>query len=104
MKELILNYLNKNYRFSYDMFIKNRRTNETLAINELFNNLKKIFSINDINLLDTVYNEWCNQQEILLNNRMVEMQEKLYQQGIEIKVTEADVLRSMEDDYLKNLY
>ena len=52
-----------------------------------------------------VFDIWCDQQTILVNNRIVELQEKLYAAGFNIELTPDQIGKVIADEErLKTLY
>jgi hypothetical protein len=112
VKETILKYLNKNYRFTLSTynsyFIRDRIEECDVKLTDVTKSLKVIFSIDDDTLM-SIIDKWCDQQIILLNNRIVEIREKLYEQGIDIEISVEQMNSMLIDsidtiDYNKILY
>lgn len=109
MKELIKKYLNKNYRFTLSTYnsylLLDRITKVNVHIKELFTMLKKIFNVDDTTLLN-IFEIWAKEQETLINNRIVEIQERLYSTGVTIDIPVDEMNKIIEAEernfYLQN--
>ena len=101
MKTIIIKYLNKNYRFTYSTFssflLKDRVRDEEVRLSDVINSLKTIFTVSDEEIM-TIFDEWSDSQSILLNNRLVEVQERLYKAGITIELSSQQINTLIEDE------
>jgi len=90
MREIILKYLNKNYRLTFATFdnflVKDRINGEDVKLSAVMQSLNVIFDIDENEMLH-IFDDWCDYQNTLLNNRLVEIQEKLYAAGVTIELT-----------------
>ena len=97
MEHIILDYLNKNYRFTlstYNSYFVRDRVNESnIKLADAIISLKDIFSVDD-DMLMSLIDKWCDQQIILLNNRIVHIREELYKKGVDIEIS-VDQMNSM---------
>lgn len=97
MEHIILDYLNKNYRFTlstYNSYFVRDRVNESnIRLADAIISLKDIFSVDD-DMLMSLIDKWCDQQIILLNNRIVHIREELYKKGVDIEIS-VDQMNSM---------
>lgn len=97
MEHIILNYLNKNYRFTLSTyssyFVRDRINDSNVKLVELSKDLREIFLIDDDTLIPLL-DKWCEQQITLLNNRVVQIQEELYKKGISVEIV-VDQMNSM---------
>lgn len=101
MKDIILNYLNKNYRFSLSTpssyIIKGRRGGEDVRLSELIDSLKVIFSIN-YEEISPIIDAWADYQTILINNRIVDIQNRLHKEGITVELSTSQYNILMDDE------
>ena len=101
MKPIILIYLNKNYRFTYSTFtnylIKDRVREEEVKLSDVISSLKVIFTVSDEEIM-AIFDEWADSQSLLLNNRLVEIQERLYKNGITIELSPQQINTLIEDE------
>lgn len=92
--------MNKNYRFSLSTFKSNffigRNGVDDISLKSMISSLKIIFSVTD-DVIMLVLDKWIDFQGILINNRIVEIQEKLYGLGIVIELSEDE-----KDTLLRN--
>jgi hypothetical protein len=97
VEHIILDYLNKNYRFTlstYNSYFVRDRVNESnIRLADAIISLKDIFSVDD-DMLMSLIDKWCDQQIILLNNRIVHIREELYKKGVDIEIS-VDQMNSM---------
>lgn len=97
MEHIILDYLNKNYRFTLSTynsyFIRDRVNESNIKLADAIISLKDIFSVDD-DMLMSLIDKWCDQQIILLNNRIVHIREELYKKGVDIEIS-VDQMNSM---------
>ena len=97
MEHIILDYLNKNYRFTLSTynsyFIRDRVNESNIRLADAIISLKDIFSVDD-DMLMSLIDKWCDQQIILLNNRIVHIREELYKKGVDIEIS-VDQMNSM---------
>ena len=101
MKPIILKYLNKNYRLTYSTFssylLKDRIREEEVKLSDVINSLKNIFTVSDEEIM-TIFDEWADSQSILLNNRLVEIQERLYKIGVTVDLSPQQINTLIEDE------
>ena len=101
MKEIVLNYLNKNYRFNLSTLnsyvIKGRRGEIDIKLSVLITTLKTIFSITDEEIR-VIIDEWADYQTILINNRIVDIRNKLYEMGITVELSPSQFNTIMDDE------
>lgn len=101
MKPIILKYLNKNYRFTYSTFssylLKDRIREEEVKLSDIINSLKTIFTISEEEIM-VIFDEWADSQSILLNNRLVEIQERLYKIGVTVDLSPQQINTLIEDE------
>jgi hypothetical protein len=107
VKDIVLNYLNKNYRFSLStltsFIIKGRRGGEDIRLSELIASLKVIFSIGDEEI-SPIIDTWADYQTILINNRIVDIQNRLYEKGITVQLSPSQLNTLMDDEDAGGLY
>lgn len=88
MDKIILDYLNKNYRVSLNElsdYTLIDRAGDSIRLITVIQSLSVIFAVDEETLFSVV-DKWCETQAIMLNNRVVEMQERLYKVGLNIRV------------------
>lgn len=82
MKQIVLKYLNDNYKFTLSTYVsyklRERLSNDDVSLKEVLSQLDTIFSLSDEELR-TVFEIWCDMKSIEINNLVVDMQDKLYQ-------------------------
>ena len=82
MKEIVLKYLDYNYKFTLSTYVsyklRERLSNDDVSLKEVLNQLDIIFSLSEEELR-TVFEIWCDKKSIEINNLIVDMQDKLYQ-------------------------
>ena len=81
MDKLIYKYFEKNYRLTlstYSSFKLYDRVNDTdIGLKTVLLSLEEMFSVPQ-DKIHEVFERWSDNQAILLNNRIVELQERLY--------------------------
>lgn len=101
MKDIVLDYLNKNYRFSLStlssFMIKGRRGGEDIRLSELIASLKVIFSIGDEEI-SSIIDTWADYQTVLINNRIVDIQNRLYEKGVTVQLSPSQLNIIMDDE------
>lgn len=101
MKPIILKYLKKNYRFTYYTFsnylLKDIVREEEVKLSDIINSLKTIFTISEEEIM-VIFDEWVDSQSILLNNRLVEIQERLYKIGVTVDLSPQQINTLIEDE------
>ena len=101
MKDIVLDYLNKNYRFSLStlssFMIKGRRGGEDIRLSELIASLKVIFSIGDEEI-SPIIDTWADYQTVLINNRIVDIQTRLYEKGVTVQLSPSQLNIIMDDE------
>lgn len=107
MKDIVLDYLNKNYRFSLStlssFMLTGRRGEQDIKLSELIASLKVIFSINDEEV-SSIIEIWADYQTILINNRIVDIQSRLYEKGITTHLSPTQYNIIMDDEDGVSLY
>jgi hypothetical protein len=107
MKEIITKYLDANYRLSVaslkDYKLYNIRENKSETMIGVYKNLGVIFGIATEELAD-IFQPWVEKKAIELNNRITDIQFKIYKAtGVEIKLTAeqlADLIENESYGYL----
>jgi len=101
MKEIVLKYLNKNYRFKVttynDFLIRDRIYDNDEKLSDVIKSIYEIFDISETEAL-SIFDIWCEQQDILLNNRIVVIKEILYKQGIDIELSATQMNELLENN------
>jgi|694.fasta_scaffold16471_10 deoxyribodipyrimidine photolyase len=88
MNNIVLKYLNKNYRFTlktYDNFlVKEIISDNDVKLSEVISLTKLIFMISEEESLK-IFDDWADQQLTFINNRVVELQERLHKNGYSVQ-------------------
>jgi deoxyribodipyrimidine photolyase len=88
MNNIVLKYLNKNYRFTlktYDNFlVKEIISDNDVKLSEVISLTKLIFMISEEESLK-IFDDWADQQLTFINNRVVELQERLHKNGYSLQ-------------------
>ena len=81
MDKLIYKYFDKNYRLTlstYSSFKLYDRVNDTdIGLKTVLLSLEEMFSVPQ-DKIHEIFEKWSDNQAILINNRIVELQERLY--------------------------
>ena len=81
MDKLIYKYFDKNYRLTlstYSSFKLYDKVNDVdIGLKQVLLSMEEMFSISQDNIHE-VFERWSDNQAILINNRIVELQERLY--------------------------
>jgi hypothetical protein len=59
--------------------------------------LKETFTMDETQLMD-IFGKWSESQEILMNNRIVEIKERLYAMGVTIELSVDQMNTIIEDE------
>ena len=101
MREIILKYLNSQYRFtlstyvSYELYDKIEHRSVRLA--EGINSIKIIFGINEEELMK-IFDEWADENGTKLQNQITDIRYKLYEKtGVELELTTNDLNKLLEE-------
>ncbi len=101
MKNIVLNYLNKNYRFSLSTFnsfiLKGRRGEADIKLSALIEDLKVIFSITE-NEITPFIDAWADYQTTLIYNRVADIKERLYKEGVTVELSPTQYNIIMDDE------
>jgi hypothetical protein len=101
LEEIILKYQNKNYRFTLSTyssyFLKDRVDNKNIHLRDVLELLKHSFTMDETELMN-IFGKWTNQQETLINNRIVEIKERLYAMGVTVELTVDQMNTIIEDE------
>ena len=81
MKELVLKYLDDNYKFTLSTYasykLREILSNNDVSLREVFIQLEIIFSLPEEELRQA-FEIWCDIKAIEINNLVVDIQDKLY--------------------------
>jgi hypothetical protein len=101
VKDIVLDYLNKNYRFGLStlssFILKGRRGGDDVRLSELVASLKVIFSISDEEI-SAIIELWADYQTLLINNRIVDIQNRLYKEGVTVELSASQYNTLMDDE------
>ena len=105
MKEIILKYLNSQYRFtlstyvSYNLYDKIEKREVRLA--EGLKSIITIFGIDEAELMG-IFDVWADEQAIIMQNMITDCRYKLYEKtGMELKLTPSDLNNLMSEEIEK---
>lgn len=106
MEDIILKYLNKNYRFTLSTyssyFLKDRVNDANVHLKDVLALLKETFTMDETQLMN-IFGKWSESQEILMNNRIVEIKERLYAMGVTIELS-VDQMNTIIEDEEKRMF
>jgi hypothetical protein len=77
--------------------IKGRRGGEDIRLSELIASLKVIFSIGDEEI-SPIIDTWADYQTVLINNRIVDIQTRLYEKGVTVQLSPSQLNIIMDDE------
>lgn len=81
MDNLIYKYFDKNYRLTISTYssykLYDRINNIDIGLKTVMLSMEKIFSVPQ-DKIHEVFEKWSDNQAIIINNRIVDLQEKLY--------------------------
>jgi hypothetical protein len=83
--------------------IKGRRGGEDIRLSELIASLKVIFSIGDEEI-SSIIDIWADYQTVLINNRIVDIQTRLYEKGVTVQLSPSQLNIIMDDEDAIGLY
>ena len=81
--------------------IKGRRGEDDIRISELIASLKVIFSINDEEV-SPIIDAWADYQILLINNRIVDIQNRLHKEGVTVQLSPSQYNTLMDDEDMLN--
>lgn len=104
MKELILKYLDKNYKFTLSTYVSynlyDKIDNKEARLVDVLDSLKLIFTIDNdkTDLLMDIFDIWADKKAIEIQNNITDLRYKLYEKtGIELQLTPADLNNMLRD-------
>ncbi len=101
MEDIVLKHLNKNYRFTLSTyssyFLKDRVNNANVHLKNVLALLKETFTMDETELMN-IFGKWSESQEVLINNRIVEIKERLYAMGVTIELSVDQMNTIIEDE------
>jgi len=77
--------------------LRDRIRDEDVRLSDVITSLKVIFTVSDEDIM-TIVDEWADSQSTLLNNRLVEIQERLYKKGITIQLSPEQINTLIDDE------
>lgn len=90
MDEIVLSFLNKNYRVSLSTNVSykivGRRGLPDISLKTLLSDLSLFFSI-DSDETYKIFEKWADYQTTLINNRITDILEKLHNEGVDVKLS-----------------
>jgi len=99
MNDIVLKYLNKNYRFTlktYDNFlVKEVTSGNDVKLSEVIRLTELLFVLTEQESLK-IFDLWADQQLTKINNRIVEIQKELYKKGF--PAPDLNVVKDFEDN------
>jgi len=82
MKQIVINYLDDNYKFTLSTYasykLREKLSNSDISLREVFIQLEIIFSLPEDELREA-FEIWCDIKAIEINNLVVDLQDKIYQ-------------------------
>jgi len=100
LEKLIFNYLNHHYKLSFksnfDHEIYGKIEKKYFSFSFVMNELTTIFSVN-INEAEKMVYRWSSNLIVLMNNRVVSLQESLYKEGFDTNLTSTYVKRILNE-------
>jgi hypothetical protein len=101
MEDIVLKYLNKNYRFTLSTyssyFLKDRVDDKNVHLKDVLSLLKETFTMDETEMMN-IFGKWSENQEVLINNRIVEIKERLYAMGVTIELSVDQMNTIIEDE------
>lgn len=105
MEDIVKKYLDKNYRFTLSTyssyFLLDRVSGNTVHLRDVLTLLKETFTMDETTLMD-IFGKWAEAQETLINNRIVEIKERLHAMGVTIELS-VDQMNTIIEDENKRL-
>jgi uncharacterized FlaG/YvyC family protein len=103
MNDIILNYLNKQYKFTLSTYVSYKLHDKIdgvdVSLQEAMKSIITIFGV-DETLLMGIFDKWADEQATLINNRIADIRYKLYEEtGVELELTTKDLNSLMESEY-----
>jgi len=77
--------------------MKDRVRDEDVRLSDVISSLRTIFTIDNEYIME-IFDKWADSQSTLLNNRVVEIQERLYEKGITIQLS-PEQINTLINDY-----
>ena len=101
MEDIVIKYLDKNYRFTLSTyssyFLLDRVNGGAIRLKDVLELLKETFTMDETHLMD-IFGKWSESQETLINNRIVEIKERLYAMGVTIELSVDQMNTIIEDE------
>jgi len=95
MEEIILSYLDKQYRFSLSTLssykLYDRTNNIDVSVISIWNEMDTIFGITK-EAFEPIWDKWADGKITEINNRITEIRYKLYElNGTDVEISAADI-------------
>lgn len=94
MEKIIQIYLSKQYFLTVsgneNYYLVDKLSENNIPIGEITKELCGVFSMNSEELFQPLI-KWIERENVLLNNKIFEIQEKLWQKDVELKLTNAEL-------------
>jgi hypothetical protein len=103
MNDIIVKYLNKQYKFTLSTYVSYKLHDKIdgidVPLKEVIQSIITIFGI-DETLLMGIFDKWADEQATLLNNQIADIRYKLYEEtGVELELTTKDLNNLIESEY-----
>jgi len=95
MKDIIVNYLNKQYKFTLSTYVSyklyDKVDNIDVSLKEALSSIILIFGIEETELM-SIFDVWADEQAKILNNKITDIRYKLFEKtGVELELTAKDL-------------
>lgn len=102
MKNIIVKYLDKNYRITLSTYVSyflfDRIQKCEVRSLDILSSLESIFELDKLEI-ECIYVEWAEQKEIELNNRIVDIQTKIFiETGRAIRLSPVEVNTIIDEE------
>lgn len=103
MNEIIIKYLNKQYKFTLSTYVSYKLYDKVdevdVPLKEAIQSIITIFGIDETVLMN-IFDKWADEQATLLNNKIADIRYKLYEEtGVDLELTTKDLNNLMESEY-----
>ena len=100
MEKLIIKYLNRHYKLSFksnfNHEIYGKIEKKDVSFPFVMNELTTIFSV-EMNEAEKMVYKWSSNLIVLMNNRVVSLQESLYKEGYDSNLTSTYIKRILNE-------
>lgn len=102
MKEIILKYLNSNYKFTLSTYVSyylyDTTNNKEVSLKEALASIILIFDIDETEL-SKIFDTWADEQAIKINNKITDIRYNLYETtGVELELTPSELNKIIEEE------